>query len=111
MTRLPMSQARVSIERARAEHWPEIRELLLSRGLLLDGAKEHLGHFLVASTPERWLQHPDSTCMGVSAFFARRRSGAARRSGIGKPACEAVSCAGEPNRVRAHDLRREQSSE
>ncbi len=32
---------------ARPEHWPEVRALLLSRGLPLDGAEEHLAHFAV----------------------------------------------------------------
>ena len=48
MTRLPLTNPTVSIGPARPEHWPQIEELLLSRSLPLQGAKEHLGDFVVA---------------------------------------------------------------
>ena len=48
MTGLPPATSAVTIGPAGAAHWPQIEELLRGRALPLEGAKEHLGEFLVA---------------------------------------------------------------
>ena len=47
MTRLTLTASPVAIEPAGPEHWSQIEEILRSRELPLEGAKEHLGDFLV----------------------------------------------------------------
>jgi len=52
MTGLPPATSAVTIGPAGAAHWPQIEELLRGRALPLEGAKEHLGDFLVALREE-----------------------------------------------------------
>jgi amino-acid N-acetyltransferase len=53
MTRPSLVASPASIEPARGEYWPQIENLLLTRELPLQGAKEHLGNFLVAADSGR----------------------------------------------------------